>query len=64
MINATIGRRSALFKPKNSAAVVGSTLASGEHHGEGHSTAWIEGVAILLCVIVVVLVRADISREP
>uniref|UniRef100_A0A1I7XUS7 Cation_ATPase_N domain-containing protein n=1 Tax=Heterorhabditis bacteriophora TaxID=37862 RepID=A0A1I7XUS7_HETBA len=32
---------------------------------EGHGTAWIEGVAILLCVIVVVLVTAinDYSKE-
>ncbi|KAK5973560.1 plasma membrane calcium-transporting ATPase 2, partial [Trichostrongylus colubriformis] len=32
---------------------------------EGHNTAWIEGVAILLCVVVVVLVTAgnDYSKE-
>ncbi|VDM71043.1 unnamed protein product [Strongylus vulgaris] len=36
-----------------------------EPPGEGHGTAWIEGVAILLCVVVVVLVTAvnDYSKE-
>ncbi|ULT94267.1 hypothetical protein L3Y34_003619 [Caenorhabditis briggsae] len=36
-----------------------------EAPSEGHGTAWIEGVAILLCVIVVVLVTAvnDYSKE-
>ncbi|VDK48881.1 unnamed protein product, partial [Cylicostephanus goldi] len=36
-----------------------------EPQGEGHGTAWIEGVAILLCVVVVVLVTAinDYSKE-
>ncbi|CAI2351891.1 unnamed protein product [Caenorhabditis sp. 36 PRJEB53466] len=48
------------------AAVVGFVNATTtEAPSEGHGTAWIEGVAILLCVIVVVLVTAvnDFSKE-
>ncbi|CAI5448891.1 unnamed protein product [Caenorhabditis angaria] len=47
-------------------ALLNGTIASTtEAPSEGHGTAWIEGVAILLCVIVVVLVTAinDYSKE-
>uniref|UniRef100_A0A8L8KKK6 Calcium-transporting ATPase n=1 Tax=Heligmosomoides polygyrus TaxID=6339 RepID=A0A8L8KKK6_HELPZ len=47
----------------NSTLSLNSTTV--EPPGEGHGTAWIEGVAILLCVVVVVLVTAgnDYSKE-
>uniref|UniRef100_A0A0K0CZK4 Cation_ATPase_N domain-containing protein n=1 Tax=Angiostrongylus cantonensis TaxID=6313 RepID=A0A0K0CZK4_ANGCA len=48
--------------------LINATLASNStvaHTSEGHGTAWIEGCAILLCVVVVVLVTAinDYSKE-
>lgn len=50
------------FNLLNSTLPVNTTAAP---QGEGHGTAWIEGVAILLCVVVVVLVTAinDYSKE-
>ncbi|EFP07194.1 hypothetical protein CRE_13489 [Caenorhabditis remanei] len=46
-------------------AANGTLMTTTEAPSEGHGTAWIEGVAILLCVIVVVLVTAvnDYSKE-
>lgn len=51
------------FDLLNSTLSLNSTTV--EPPGEGHGTAWIEGVAILLCVVVVVLVTAgnDYSKE-
>ena len=42
-----------------------NSTSNGEHQEEDHGTAWIEGVAILICVVVVVLVTAinDFSKE-
>ncbi|EPB71320.1 e1-E2 ATPase, partial [Ancylostoma ceylanicum] len=57
LLNNTVG-----FNLLNSSLPLNTTA---EPQGEGHGTAWIEGVAILLCVIVVVLVTAinDYSKE-
>ncbi|CAJ0602106.1 unnamed protein product [Cylicocyclus nassatus] len=53
------------FDLLNSTLTSNITATTKEPQLEGHGTAWIEGVAILLCVVVVVLVTAinDYSKE-